>query len=170
MTAWHERTIEERNLLNPAFCSVVLWALARGYKVEADDLVESPLLPMAMTFVGLSFVLRGQTRQALPGSVRTSLPTWIYNNPMERSAVAKGGDVLRPYAREAIIFGVQGGLLELAGSSIAANEAAKARIMQYLKQATPEVRDCAKKAEFVGRWLIKSGTPLTIFALLGIQP
>ena len=28
MTEWQARTIEQRNLLNPAFCAVVLWIVA----------------------------------------------------------------------------------------------------------------------------------------------
>ena len=30
MTGWQARTIEQRNLLNPAFCAVVLWNVAKG--------------------------------------------------------------------------------------------------------------------------------------------
>lgn len=30
MTEWQARTIEQRNLLNPAFCAVVLWNVAKG--------------------------------------------------------------------------------------------------------------------------------------------
>ena len=32
MSAWQERTIEQRNLLNPAFCAIAVWHLARGYR------------------------------------------------------------------------------------------------------------------------------------------
>ena len=38
MTAWQDRTIEQRNLLNPAFCAVAVWHLARGYATEATTL------------------------------------------------------------------------------------------------------------------------------------
>ena len=31
MTPWNERSQEERALMNPAFCSVLLWWAARGY-------------------------------------------------------------------------------------------------------------------------------------------
>jgi hypothetical protein len=37
MTVWTERTLEERNLLNPAFGSVLLWHLAKGYQQEASS-------------------------------------------------------------------------------------------------------------------------------------
>lgn len=171
MTAWHDRTIEERNLLNPAFCAVVLWFLAKGYRTEANALVEPQnQLPLALAFVGSSFVLRGQTRRKLPTTIRTSLPSWVYEHPLDRSAVAKGVEVLRPYVREAIMFGTQSGLLGLAGAAVTADANAQRRINKYLRQSTSEVQECASRAEFVGRWLMKCGTPSTVLSLLGMQP
>lgn len=171
MTAWHDRTIEERNLLNPAFCAVILWFLAKGYRTEADALVESQnQLPLALAFVGSSFVLRGQTRRKLPTTIRTSLPSWVCEHPLDRSAVAKGVEVLRPYVREAIMFGTQSGLLGLTGAAVTADDNARRRINKYVRQSTPEVQECASRAEFVGRWLMKCGTPSTVLSLLGMQP
>lgn len=170
MSVWHDRTIEERNLLNPAFCAVVLWFLAKGYRTEADALDEpQSQLPLALAFVGASFVLRGQTRRKLPTTIRTSLPSWVYDHPLDRSAVAKGVEVLRPYVREAIVFGAQSGLLGLTGAAVADDTSAQRRINKYLRQSTPEVQECASRAEFVGRWLIKSGTPSTVLSLLGMR-
>lgn len=170
MTAWNERTIEERNLLNPAFCAVILWFLAKGYHTEANTLSEPQnQMPIALAFIGSSFVLRGQTRRTLPTTTRTSLPSWVYENPLHRSAVAKGVEVLRPYVREAIMFGSQQGVLRLAGAELMPDANAKRRINKYLRQATPEVQECASRAEFVGRWLMKSGTQSTVLSLLGMQ-
>ncbi|MBF9263702.1 three component ABC system middle component [Paracidovorax cattleyae] len=86
MTAWHERTIEQRNLLNPAFCAVVVWHLAQGYRTESAALSGKPLaFPLELAFVGASLVLRGRTRDQLPGTVATSLATWVHDHPLERS-------------------------------------------------------------------------------------
>ena len=171
MRAWEDRTIEERNLLNPAFCAVILWFLAKGYHTEANALSEPQnQIPITLAFVGSSFVLRGQTRRALPTTTRTSLPSWVTEHPLQRSAVAKGVEVLRPYVREAIMVGAQQGILGLAGGATLMSELnAKRRINKYLRQATPEVQECASRAEFVGRWLMKSGTPSTVLSLLGMQ-
>jgi hypothetical protein len=170
MSAWLERTIEERNLLNPAFCAVVLWHLAKGYQAEGATLGEGePGLPIELAFVGASFVLRGQTRRQLPRDTRTSLANWIHDHPLERSAVAKGVIVLRPYVREAVIFGSQQGAIALAGASLTANASVSRRIAVYLKQSSDEVRDCAHRAQLVGRWLHKGGTPSTVMTLVGVQ-
>ena len=169
-TDWQARTIEQRNLLNPAFCAVVLWQVARGYRAEAETVAgATAALPVELAFVGASFVLRGQTRSQLPGTVRTSLATWIQDHPLERSAVAKGVGILRPYVREALLFGAHHGALLISGRTVAGEPGAARRINSYLRQSSADVRDCAVQAHFVGRWLNKGGTPSTVMAMLGVQ-
>lgn len=171
MTSWHERTIEQRNLLNPAFCAVVLWHIALGYRDEAVS-IQSPetSLPLELSFVGASLVLRGRTRAQLPGTIRTSLITWLQDNPLERSAIAKGVEVLRPYVREAIIFGVHHGALMTTGARLHPTDSAKKKMTTYVKHAGQDVQECARRGQFVGRWLQKNGTSGTTLALLGLQP
>ena len=85
MSAWQERTIEQRNLLNPAFCAIAVWHLARGYRTEATALDSNACgLPIALAFVGASLVLRGQTRDQLPRTITSSLATWVNDHPLER--------------------------------------------------------------------------------------
>jgi hypothetical protein len=171
MSAWHNRTIEQRNLLNPAFCAVIVWHLARGYRTEATALgSDTGGLPLALVFVGASLVLRGQTRDQLPRIITTSLATWVNDHPLERSAVAKGVVVLRETVREALLFGAQRGLLSLDGHQLEAGNTSVKKINTYLRTSSDEVRDCMRQATFVGRWLFKAGAPPTVLALLGVQP
>lgn len=170
MTAWQERTIEQRNLLNPAFCAIAVWHLARGYVTEAKALGTGQAgLPFELAFVGASFVLRGQTREQLPRTITSSLATWVHDHPLERSAVAMGVVVLRQAVREALLFGAQHELLALDGGWIAAGESQAKKIKPYLGASSTEVRDCMRQAVFVGRWLCKAGAPSTVLALLGVQ-
>lgn len=169
MTAWQERTIEQRNLLNPAFCAIVLWHVAGGYRTEAASLATPDQLPLELAFVGASLVLRGQTREQLPRAVRTSLATWVHDHPLERSAVAKGVVMLRDYVREALLFGAQRGLLIASGRHVVADDALAKKVSTYLKSSSMEVRECMRQATFVGRWLCKAGAPATVLALLGVQ-
>jgi hypothetical protein len=170
MTAWQERTIEQRNLLNPAFCAIAVWHLARGYRTEATALgIDAAGLPLALAFVGASLILRGQTRDQLPRTITTSLATWVNDNPLERSAVAKGVVVLRQTVREALLFGGQHGLLSLDDRRLEARNASLKKLNAYLRASSDEVRDCMRQAMFVGRWLCKAGEPPTVLALLGVQ-
>ncbi|MFC5609298.1 three component ABC system middle component [Variovorax soli] len=170
MSSWQERTIEQRNLLNPAFCALAIWHLAHGYRNEATALgSDADGLPLALAFVGASLVLRGQTRDQLPRTIASSLATWVNDHPLERSAVAKGVVVLRETVREALLFGAQHGLLSLDGHRLQAGKAAARKINAYLRTSSDEVRDCMRQATFVGRWLCKAGAPPTVLALLGVQ-
>lgn len=170
MTAWQDRTIEQRNLLNPAFCAVAVWHLARGYATEATTLGTGQVaLPFELAFVGASLVLRGQTREQLPRTITSSLATWVHDHPLERSAVAKGVLVLRQTVREAVLFGAQHQLLVVNGRWIAAGDSQAKKIKTYLGTSSTEVRDCMRQAVFVGRWLCKAGAPPTVLALLGVQ-
>lgn len=170
MTAWQERTIEQRNLLNPAFCAIAVWHLARGYQTESIVLTATSTgLPLELAFVGTSFVLRGQTRDQLPRVITTSLATWVHDHPLERSAVAKGVVVLRNTVREALLFGAQRGLLLVDGLRLEPCEIQTKKINAFLRASSDEVRECMRQAVFVGRWLCKSGAPPTVLALLGVQ-
>ncbi len=170
MTAWQERNIEQRNLLNPAFCAVAVWHLARGYATEATALgTDQQALPFELAFVGASLVLRGQTREQLPRSITSSMATWVHDHPLERSAIAKGVVVLRQAVREALLFGAQHHLLALDGRQIAAAESQTKKIRTYVSASSVEVKDCMRQALFVGRWLCKAGAPPTVLALLGVQ-
>jgi Family of unknown function (DUF6521) len=170
MTTWSERTIEERNLLNPAFGSILVWHLAKGYQEEATSNGESTHIPLVLAFVGLSLALRGKTRNSLPSIITSSLATWINQNPLLRSAVAKGVDVLRPYVRESLIFGANHALLKFDAVSVIGTAAKTRQVNKYLKTASDEVRECAKKSQFIGRWLYRSGDPQTVMTMLGVKP
>jgi Family of unknown function (DUF6521) len=170
MTAWQERTIEQRNLLNPAFCAIAVWHLARGYRTESTALgADRAALPLELAFAGASLVLRGRTREQLPRTVTTSLATWVHDHPLERSAVAKGVLVLRDTVREALLFGAHHGVLSLDGRRLDANDAHSKKINAYLRASSDEVRECMRQAVFVGRWLCKAGAPPTVLAQLGLQ-
>lgn len=82
MTQWAERTLEERRLLNPAFCAHLLWRAARGHARVNDQ-------PLAIeeSFLILAFVLPAQVREALPRDTRTSLPVWLENEPLARGGL-----------------------------------------------------------------------------------
>jgi len=169
MSEWQNRSIEERNLLNPAFCAVLLWFAAKGYQEEAAASGQtSEGLPLELAFLALSFVLRGQTRAALPRFVKTSLAAWLVDNPLQRSAVANGSIALRAYVREAAIFGCGNGALGVRGLAIFPNDATRKKVVSYLNAASQEVKDCGTRARFVGRWFFRSGSPSTVMALMGV--
>lgn len=165
MTPWRERSIEERNLLNPGFCATLLWHAAQGYASERKT-------PMAIevSFLVLPFVLHLETRESLPRAITTSLPTWLSEYPLVRTRLGERAAMLRPFTREALVFGGSHRLLSISRDGVRANDEMKKRVNAALKTTSDEVRECAKRAEFLGRWLEKAGAPETVMALLGVQP
>lgn len=165
MISWHERSIEERNLLNPGFCATLLWHGAQGYASERKT-------PMAieLSFLVLPFVLHLETRESLPRLVTTSLPTWLSDHPLVRTRLGERAAMLCPFTREALVFGGSHGLLSLSRDGVRANDGMKKRVDTALRTTSDEVRACAKRAEFLGKWLEKAGGPETVMTLLGVQP
>lgn len=165
MSQWTSRPTEERTLLNPSFCSCLLWKASVGY--------ESPfhaLLPFDISFLVLPMVLHRETRESLPKAVKTSLAVWVENNPLARSRIAGRARTLVPFTKEALMYGGIHGLFKMQGGAIAANPEWRKRIATDLKDSTDEVQSCAKRAEFVGKWLASSGNSATVMAILGVRP
>jgi hypothetical protein len=165
MSPWPERSIEERHLLNPGFCTMLLWHAAQGYASERS-------MPMAieLSFLVLPFVLHQETRESLPTNIRTSLPTWLAEHPIVRTRLGGRAATLRPFTKESLLFGGSHGLLSLAQDGVRANLDMKTRVSAALKLTSDEVRECAKRATFLGRWLERAGGPETVMALLGVRP
>lgn len=164
MSGWNARSVEERNLLNPGFCSVLLWHAAVGYASERQT-----AMAIELAFVALPFVLHQETRESLPRTIATSLPVWLAEHPIVRTRLAERAIALRPFTREALLFGGHE-LLSLSAEGIQANGGMKRRVAAGLKQTSDEVRDCAKRAEFLGKWLERAGGAETVMALLGVRP
>lgn len=165
MTRWTERSIEERNLLNPGFCTVLLWHATQGYASESSN-----PMAIALSFLVLPFVLHKETRESLPSTIRTSLPIWLAEHPIARARLGERAATLRAFTKESLIFGGSHGLLSIAQDGVRANADMKKRVSAALKATSDEVRECAKRAEFLGRWLEKAGEPETVMTLLGVRP
>jgi hypothetical protein len=165
VTPWRERSIEERHLLNPSFCSVVLWSAAAGYVTRRN-----PAMPLALSFLVLPLVLHRPTRENLPRTTATSFATWLTDQPLARARVAERAVALRPFTQEALLFGGAHQLLVLSADGIRASASIKKTIVRGLAGTSDEVRACAKRADFVGKWFERAGKAETVLALLGVRP
>lgn len=166
MIPWTQRTLEERRLLNPAFCAHLVWRAARGHASAGP----CPL-GLEESFLVLPMVLHGEIRESLPRDTRTSLAVWMESEPFVRRWITAGARRLVPFTKEALLFGGVHGFIELAGAKVHAVERQWARLeARVTSQATREVKDCAKRAEFVGKWMAQTGSAATVLALLGVQP
>jgi hypothetical protein len=165
MTPWTSRAPEERALLNPSFFSLLFWHAATGHMAEGGA-----GLPFATSFLVLPLVLHRETRESLPKMVTTSLPVWLDENPLVRARLAERSRMLVPYTKEALMFGGMRGFLTITADVVSAEQGWKRKVSAELRRSSDEVRSCAKKADFIGRWFGRTGSPTTVMALMGVRP
>lgn len=168
MKTWAERAHEERHLLNPAFCSALLWAAARGAASRPSSARAS--LSFLEAFLILPLVLHQKTRKTIPNILTSSLPVWINAQPLIVASLLNRARSLVPYTKEGISFGGCHRLIEVSADQIFSSSVVERSMNRMLRQSSEEVRECMKKAEFVGKWFAHTGAPETIFTLLGIRP
>lgn len=165
MTVWAARAREEAYLLNPGFCALIAWSSVVGYRGYGSE-----GMPYVLPFVAIPLTLHRPTRQALPRGLRTSMPAWIEENTYFRVGFAERARSLCPFVREARLFGAVHGLFAFDGERRLVPAPRSGALRGYLREATDEVRECVKKAEFVGKWLAASGSVETTMALWGVKP
>lgn len=165
MTPWTSRTPEERALLNPSFLSLLFWHAANGHMAESGS-----RLSFATSFLILPLVLHRETRESLPRSVITSVPVWLEESPFVRARIAERARMLAQYTKEALMFGGMRGFLTISPDAVSAEVTWESAVKAELKRSSDEVRSCAKRALFLGRWFSRAGSPMTLMALMGVRP
>jgi hypothetical protein len=164
IASWLDRPIEQARLLNPAFLAALIWSCAEGYgSIDAQG------IPYPLSFVAMPIVLHKVTRESLPRAISTSLPAWLGEQPQVHVRFTERATSLVPLVKEGVLFGANGRMLNVSSTRIMA--APKPSSMaRFLREASDEVKDCMKKAKFVGRWFASSGDYTTVMALWGITP
>jgi hypothetical protein len=161
-----ERSPEEANLFNPAFCGALVVKAVENFTKNAGD-----GLPFSLAFLILPIVLHRETRQSLPRTTITSLLAWIEDHQHQLVGFPDRVRRLRPITQEAVMFGLahealrvsESGLIILGSTRVVTTE----RTMILF---TEEARDCIDRSGFVGRWFAKAGSPSTIMAIWGVAP
>lgn len=162
MQPWENRPIEIANLLNPAFCSLLLRDAAHYYRKQA-----STGLPYPLAFLLLPIVLHKKIREALPKTTATLLHPWLLEHSVLQLEVTVLSRRLLPYSREAIIFGIQHGALNVADDG-SLNSAMRRVRKVFAPESEPAT--CRKAASFVGSWFGRVNDPALILAMWGLRP
>jgi hypothetical protein len=162
MAGWEQRPIEVASLFNPAFCSIILRQSILGFQSQQSD-----GMSYALSFLVLPIILHNSTRNQLPRIITSKMHSWINQHSELRVQFPERARNLRPFVREGLIYGLQAGLFSLSekGKLIMTQKALK-----LSWKVASEPNECAKKAEFVGRWFAQAGDPITIFHMWGIRP
>ncbi|WP_420848670.1 three component ABC system middle component [Protofrankia coriariae] len=161
MAAWGDRPKVVQAMLNPALLAVVTASTASGYRREANE-----AMPWPMAFVAAPLVLHRGSREALPASTATHLTTWVSRNPTIRAGFPLRARGLVEPVREGIRFGLVHGILEIDGGRLLGHQLRRKRGTEV----ADEVGELVRKANLLGRWFGKVNSPVTIFAVLGVEP
>lgn len=164
MLVWEKRPIEIANLLNPAFCSMLIRDSIEGFHKE-----DRQGMPYSLSFLILPLILHKSTREALPSTIRTKLHVWLQNTQEARVNFVERARQLVPYTKESQFFGLREGIISI---NEYGNFLPVKRLFTRCSWANDliETDSCRNKAYFLGRWLAKVGDVTTIFFMWGICP
>jgi hypothetical protein len=159
---WEDRPIELANLLNPAFCALLLRETINGYTSTSHE-----ALPYILSYLVLPIVLYTPCREELPKTIRTSLHSWLQENVALQYQVTKRIPRLVPYSQEAILFGIQHNWIRINsdGNMILGNGS-----MQNIFPEGTEPAECVKAARMIGRWFGNIADPVMILTFWGLRP
>lgn len=162
MLPWNQRPFEIANLLNPAFCSILLYdSILEYYKKKKYG------MPFALSFLILPIVLHKQTRDALPKTTVALLHPWFQNNGQVRVGYARRVKKMIPFTREAIIFGMQSGLFDIDDGGNLVPSQRKPASPEW--DSTSEAAFCREKAKFLGSWYSKVQDISSLFIMWGVR-
>lgn len=164
MKDWNDRTTEEANLLNPAFCSHILAAAVLGYLEESDQ-----DMPYFLSLLVMPLILYKPTRSALPRDTRSYFINWIQDNQIAKTYIHQHILSLRNHTQESFLFGIQYSLISLSNEGQLSTSISKSKLNSIIKHLAGEAKECIKKAFFLGKWFAKTGEPHFIYTLLGIK-
>lgn len=161
MLNWEERPFEIANLVNPAFCSLLLHISVGDFFKEKRN-----GMPYALLFLILPLTLHEPTREALPADTRTLLTEWFKEQPEEFGRIF--ADQVRqfvPYTREALIFGMQRSLFDIDENGNITHNTGHLNSAYQMKSPVVTIMNSAR---FVGRWFAKLEHESLIFKIFGI--
>jgi len=167
LPSWQERPLEIANMLNPAFCAVVLHDAIKGYERE---LAEG--MPYSLLFLVFPIVLHKPTRNLLPTNLQTKLHPWLQRNPAILPEFPERTRQFTPITKEALVFGMQKGAIKTENARFLG--VPRQELSAFLTDGagdlrSPDAISIRKKAGFCGRWLAQAGNVSSIYSWWGIR-
>lgn len=162
MRDWEERPPETKYLLNPAFCSRLLYSAILEFESKSGRPMPFPLI-----YLILPLVLHKRTREKI--NSKTKLLNWTQANQELLIGFASRTRGLVEITNESIEFLLCSGMAQLndSGEIIKTPHKRKLSEVDYLNE---EIKQCIWKSKHVARWFIGAGTTENVYACLGVRP
>lgn len=162
MRKWEDRAPETKYLLNPAFCSSLLYAAIVEYEHQGDRPMPFPLI-----YLILPLILHKKTREKI--NSKTKLLNWVQSNHellIMFQARARG---LVEITNESIEYLLCSGVVQLNEFGEIISVSCKHKISD-LDCRNEEIKQFVNKAKHVARWFVGAVTTENIYACLGVRP
>lgn len=166
---WQQRSSDYRNLFNPAFLMLLTCSACEAYEFEQarTGKADKEGMPYALFFLAVPLAVSKQFNNARPTRVAGSLVNWLGKQPVISVELSNAAYSLVPAVREGILFALQGGYIKLDESGLF--QSGEVTVDRRLAQEI-ELKSHIENAQFIGRWLAKSGSPATILEAFGLRP
>ncbi|MBD3669353.1 MAG: hypothetical protein HUJ29_01155 [Gammaproteobacteria bacterium] len=162
MKRWDQRPFEIRNLLNPAFCGLVLFRALQGYE-EVDERG----MPFSLSMLVLPLCLHKASREIIARNSRSYILKTTEKNPQLMIGFANRVTHMLPYAFEGF------GLLMERGCIAISDEGRIQPISNTVRKTvkgTKETVSCQKVARVIGREFARISDRVTVYTTFGIRP
>lgn len=148
---------EYYNTYNPAFCSIVLYMIIKGYYQSRDK------FPWHLSFIVLPILLSKKIRSNI--SVKTKFHPWIMRNEFLRPYIQKGIENLSEVVKESLTFGISKNLFNI--TSDGDIELNRMQIKNIWDEKS-DAFEIFKNAKSFGKWIGKD-SPSNIYQFVGVQ-
>ncbi len=159
---WSKRSIEIRNLYNPAFCGLLLLKAIEGF--ESKDKMG---IPFSYLFLILPLCLFEQSRNLLIENKRKKLLRLLVDHPEILIEFPDKCIATRQYMLESMGLVMSYGLLSI--SQDGKFKKNKKPLLRKI-EIDGEVETSKSAAEILGRMLAEVGSEVTVFSSLGVKP
>lgn len=162
MKRWDQRPFEIRNLLNPAFCGLVLFRALQGY--EAED---ARGMPFSLSLLVLPLCLHKDSREVIATNPRSYLLKTTEKHPQVMVGFADRATHMLPFAFEGFGLLMERGCIAISDDGRIQTVPNKVR---KTVKGTDETVSCQRVARIVGREFARIADRVTVYTTFGIRP
>lgn len=160
---WRDRPQEEAAHFNPAFCGELIARTIKEFRKQAGG-----PLPLAYAFLIPPLVLHPAARRALPGRANTAFASWAGDNADTLSTLADRTLRLRPVTREALLFVIQIGAVDIGAHGLTIGKR-PLRLSSKPSVTTQDADEMRRAAGMLGRWFGNQADSSAVLQTMGIR-
>ena len=153
---------ETFNLLNPAFCGLILMSTAQAY-YRASGLG----MPLSLSYLALPLVLHEESRRLI-GKQRY-FAVWVATNQELLVGFSERASALVPFVSSALDFLLREKNIRITKGRLVILQPIKTSAEPKLS-SDDEIVDCVKHADLLGKLFSKANGDVDIYSALGVKP